>query len=150
MLERANWDSAAIEATRIGRQFPDSPRVQDLEQRLAEARQRHKLALEQQFLEAAQRNDIELAMDLLKDLDAYLTEAEAEPFRETARGVIGKKRDNLGVQFKMAVHDHEWHKALTVGQQITNDFPNTKMAAEVRSMTPLLRERAKAEEAAEA
>ena len=59
-----------------------------------------------------------------------------------ARGVIGKKRQNLGVQFKLAVADHEWIDALHVGEQIIADFPNTKMADEVLSMMDLLKERA--------
>ena len=87
-------------------------------------------------------------MELLKELDKYLTEQEAEPFRETARGVIGKKRDNLGVQFKIAVHDREWVRAMRVGEQIIQEFPNTKMCDEVRGMIDLLRERAAGQHAA--
>jgi len=148
ILDRFEWNRGLQEVAKIQRLFPDSPRVEGLQKHVHDARTRHKLDLERQFLEAAQKDDIELAMDLLKELDKYLTEAEAEPFRETARGVIGKKRQNLGVQFKMAVHDHEWTRAVTTGEQIIREFPNSKMANEVRSMLDLLRERAAGEQAA--
>jgi hypothetical protein len=55
---------------------------------------------------------------------------------------------NLGVQFKLAVHDKEWTQAVRVGEQIIREFPNTKMSDEVRSMLDLLRERAAGEQAA--
>ncbi|MBI1335565.1 MAG: hypothetical protein GC164_01230 [Phycisphaera sp.] len=148
VLTTYDWDRALREAGKIQRLFPDSPRVKMLDKRVRDARDQHKRELEREFFNAAQKDDIEQAMRLLKELDRYLTEQEAEPFRETARGVIGKKRQNLGVQFKMAVHDHEWTQAVVVGEQIIREFPNTKMADEVRSMLDLLRERSAGEQAA--
>ena len=62
--------------------------------------------------------------------------------------MIGKKRENLGVQFKLAVHDREWLRSVAVGEQIIREFPNTRMADEVRSMLDLLRERAAGQRAA--
>ncbi len=142
VLERRDWDAAAGEAMKVQRLFPDSLRVRDLGQRVDESRQRYVQDMERQFLQAAERDDVDKAMGLLKELDRYLTEAEAEPFRETARGVIGKKRENLGVQFKLAVHDKEWVTAVRVGEQIIREFPNTKMADEARSLIDELRRRA--------
>lgn len=142
MLSRHEWDDALTEARQIQQTYPDSPRVKSLPNRVRDAREQHKKDLERQFLEAARRDDVETAMDLLKQLDHYMTEQEAAPLLEVARGVIGKKRQNLGVQFKLAVADHEWIDALHVGEQIIADFPNTKMADEVHSMMDLLKERA--------
>ena len=65
----------------------------------------------------------------------------AEQFREVARGVIGKARDNLGVRFKLLVQDKSWGEALVVGEQIIENFPNSRMAGEVREMLDTLRER---------
>jgi hypothetical protein len=148
LLQRHDWDTAAAEANKIQRLYPDAAQVRDLAKRVREVRDQHKHDLERQFLQAAEKDDVELAIDLLKELDKYLTEAEAEPFRETARGVIGKKRQNLGVQFKLAVHDKEWMQAVRVGEQIIREFPNSKMSDEVRRMLDLLRERAAGEQAA--
>lgn len=142
------WDQAFAEVARIARMYPDAPRAAELPQRVRQAFENRKHELERAFLRAAERDDVDQAMDLLRDLDRYLTEQEAEPFRETARGVIGKKRDNLGVQFKLAVHDKEWSRAVEVGQQIIREFPNTKMADEVRAMLDMLRRHAADEQAA--
>ncbi|MEE9211788.1 MAG: hypothetical protein V3U29_03950 [Phycisphaeraceae bacterium] len=150
LIADRDWDRAFAEAAKIQRLYPESHRVRNLETHVRDAREDYKHTLERQFLEASQRDDIDRAMELLKELDKYLTEAEAKPFRETARGVIGKKRDNLGVQFKMAVHDKEWIQSVRIGEQLIREFPNSQMAQEVRSMLDLLRERAASEQAARA
>jgi len=150
LLKERNWDQAAQEAAKIQRLYPGSDRVVGLEQQVAQLRDQHKRELEQQFLQAAERDDVDMALKLLMEMDKYLTEAEAEPFRETARGVIGKKRDNLGVQFKLAVHDKDWSQAVRVGEQIIRVFPNSKMADEVREMIDVLRDRCGTQETARA
>lgn len=142
MISRHEFDAAYKEASRIERIFAESDRVTNLRKQVREARERYKHEIERKFLEAAGRDDIEGAMELLKELDMYLSEAEAAPFQETARGVIGKKRQNLGVQFKLAVHDKEWTQSVRVGEQIIREFPNSKMAEEVRGMLDALRQRA--------
>ncbi len=142
VLGQRRWDEAAHLASRIQRQFPRSQRVATLDKHVVDAREQYKLNLERRFLEANQRDDVELAMSLLKEMDRYLTPKEAEPFREIARGVISKKRQNLGVQFKLAIQDKEWSTALKAGLEIVQEFPNTKFADEVQDMMPLLRERA--------
>jgi hypothetical protein len=48
----------------------------------------------------------------------------------------------LGVQFKQAVADHRWSEAAQAGEVIMAEYPNTKMADEVRSMIDVLRVRA--------
>jgi len=135
------WDEAQAKAEKIVRLFPDSPRTDGLVERVKDSRNRYKLELERKFLKAAEREEIEQAMKLLKEMDEYLGSDEAEPFREVARGVIGKARDNLGVRFKLAIQDRAWPAALEVGERIIEDFPNTRMADEVRSMIDTIRER---------
>ena len=142
MIRQRRWAEAFAEAARITRLYPDSHRVIRLRERVEESKHRYKLDLERRFLGLAQREQVEDAMSVLKELDQYLTEAEAEPFREVARGVIGKARDNLGVRFKIAVQDRNWHEALDVGERIIAEFPNSRMAQEVREMLDTLRERA--------
>jgi hypothetical protein len=142
ILAQHAWDKAMLEAEKIQRLYPDSPRVRTLAREVREAREQHKKDLEREFLRAAERDDVDRAMELLKELDHYLTEKEAIPFQETARGVIGKKRQNLGVQYKLAVADADFIRALQTAEQIIREFPNTKMADEVRAHLPVLRERA--------
>lgn len=144
LIIQRRWDVALREAARIQRTFPDSPRVETLRQRVEQARAVYKADLEHRFLDAAQHDHVEEAMELLKELDTYLTEHEAEPFREVARGVIGKARENLGAQFKLAVRDKQWPRAAQLGRRIINEFPNTRMASEVREMLDGILQRANA------
>jgi hypothetical protein len=142
LVTEHKWDQAMTEAARISRVYHDSPTVEGLRHRVEAARDRYKYDLEHQFLHAAQEDRIDQAMDLLKEMDQYLTEHEAEQFREVARGVIGKARDNLGVQFKLAVNDKAWDRAADVGQRIIEEFPNSRMASEIRTMIDSIRSRA--------
>jgi hypothetical protein len=134
LIVQRRWDVAANEARRIQRLFPDATRVERLRDRVEQARAVYKIDLERRFLDSAQHGRVEDAMAQLKELDAYLTENEAEPLREVARGVITKARDNLGAQFKIAVQDKQWATAAALGRRIVNEFPNTRMATEVRGM----------------
>lgn len=142
LIEHRRWDQALVEAARIGRLYPDSPRVEGLRHRVEHARQAYKADLERRFLMAAEEDRIDDAMGLLRELDAYLIESEAGPFREVARGVIGKARDNLGAQFKLAVHDRRWQRAADIGERIIEQFPNSRMAQEVRGMLDSIRAKA--------
>jgi len=142
LITQLRWDEAFAEAGRVTRLHPDSPRVEGLRHRVEHARSRYKVDLERRFLHAAQAEQHDEALDLVKELDAYLTEDEAEPFREVARGVIGKARENLGVQFKLAVQDRDWRRALDAGERVLAEFPNTRMAAEIRDMIEGVRTRA--------
>ncbi len=136
------WEQAFAEAGRITRLYHDSPMAEGLRHRVESAKQRHKEEVERRFLLAAQDERIDEAMEMIHEMDHLLTEAEAEQFREVARGVIGKAKENLGVAFKLAVHDKAWEKAVSVGQQIIDEFPNTRMAGEVRDLIDTLRQRA--------
>ncbi|MFN0131365.1 MAG: hypothetical protein ACKVW3_02340 [Phycisphaerales bacterium] len=143
LLVQRRWDQALVEASRIGRLFPDSPRVEGLRHRVEQARAMYKADLERRFLTEAENERVDEAMALLKELDAYLSETEAAPFREAARGVIAKARDNLGARFKLAIQDRQWAVAAELGQRIVDEFPNSRMADEVRPLIEGLRTRAR-------
>jgi len=144
LIVRRQWNEAFSEASRLTRVYAHSPRVEGLRHRVERARERYKSDLERRFLHAAKEGRAEEAHTLLKELDAYLTEAEAEPYAEVARGVIGQARENLGVQFKLAVQDRDWHRAADIGQRIIHEFPNTRMAEEIRGVIDGIREKAQA------
>lgn len=137
-----DFDHAGRETDRLQRKHPHSEQLRQLPQRIAQEKENYKHQLERDFLEAKEREDVARGMEVLRELDRYLTPEEAEPFREIARDLIGKARDNLGLRFKLAYKDGEWVTALRVGEQLIEEFPNTKMADEVRGMLFQLRERA--------
>lgn len=142
LIASHKWEDALGEAARISRVYHDEPQVEGLRHRVISAKDHYKYEIERRFLHAAQEDRVEEAMDLLHEMDQYLSEHEAEQFREVARGVIGKARDNLGVQFKLAVNDKAWDRAANVGQRIIDEFPNSRMATEIRSMIDEIRGRA--------
>lgn len=134
MLLQRRWADAEREGARLARQYPQMERMTGLPQRVAQAREDYKIEVKQRFLEADGGGRPEEAMSLLKELDTLLTEAEAAPLRDTARNVIAKARDSMGEQFKAAIEDEDWADAVTIGRRIIADFPNTKMAGEVRDL----------------
>lgn len=144
LIADRKWDEAEEEAQRVARLFPDEARARGLVGRVPAAQEKYKNDLERRFLVAAEQERIDEAMELLREMDHYLTREEAEAFQETARGVVGKARENLGVRFKLAVQDRRWTDAAQCGEQIIAEFPNSKMAEEIRGMIDVIRERAMA------
>lgn len=141
-LEEHNWAMVHQQAARIRRLYPDSHIVGDMDFRIESARNKHKTELESRFLEAAEKDDPATAMELLKQLDRYLSRGEAQRLTTVAQGVILRHREGLGHAFRRAVSEHRWAEAADLGEAIMAEFPNSQMASEVRSMLDVLRSRA--------
>jgi hypothetical protein len=141
-LNRRDWAAAHSESARMKRLFPEASVVSELDARIGSARVEHKQHLTERFLAAASHGDVENAMGLLRELDRYLTRAEAQELQEAASGVVSRHRENLSVQFNIAVRDRNWTEAVKAGNDIVREFPNSKMAGEVRAMLDVLRTRA--------
>ena len=142
LLKAHNWRAAHQLRAHIERMFPESSHAVGLDTRIVMARDEHKRELESEFLEASRREDAEVAMQRLRELDRYLEPDEAERYRELAGGVVARHRENLGLRFKLAVRDREWTRALEAGEEIIAEFPNAKMADEVRGMLEVLQAKA--------
>ncbi len=141
-LDDCNWAVVHQQAARIRRLYPDSHVVRDLEFRIETARNKHKSELEGRFLEAAEQDDPAAAMQLLKQLDRYLSRDEAQRLTAAAQGVILRHRESLGHAFRKAVSEHCWAQAAEQGEAIIAEFPNSQMANEARPMIEVLRSRA--------
>ena len=142
LLTRYEWADATHECDRLLRLFPTHPEARRLPDKIVVARDGHKRELLKMWKEAVTRDDVDRSLELLRELDQYLSTAEAEAYKESARDVFRKKLQQLGVQFALHVHDKSWAEALRIGRQITDEFPNTRMAAEVRERLPILAEKA--------
>jgi hypothetical protein len=142
ILERHEWTQAAREARRIITIFPDNEKVADLPERIARAKNARKRDLLQAYGEAVRKNDIDGSIAMLRELDLYLSPQEAAAMEESARGVFRAKLHNLGVQFAICVTDQRWTEAIEVGEEIIREYPNSRMAQEVRSKMDQLRSRA--------
>lgn len=138
------WNGALREAERLMGMFPDNEQVKNLPHEIDARRQAHKKQLLTSWQEAVARHDVDGSIEILKQLDPYLTPAEAESMQETARGVFKEKLSNLGSTFTNAVRDQKWSEAIKVGDEINKEFPNSRIAQEVRDKMDLLKQRAAA------
>jgi tetratricopeptide (TPR) repeat protein len=142
------WDRAQREIDRLVNALPDDSRVLSLQDRIKALKDRHKQELKAAWDDAVRRHDTDHAIDVLKELDVYLSPAEAQSLQTSARNVFKEKLLQVGIQFRFAVTERRWHDALTTGLELIRDFPNARMANEVREAMDTLRERAR--QAAEA
>ena len=142
LLQHRDWQQATELAARMREIAPDAAGSQQLDARIEQARQSHKAQLESQLLEASQRDDVEAAMRTLKELDRYMTREEAERLSTEAQSVIERHRERISTAFQLALREKRWIDAAKHGNQIIAEYPNTKMAQEVRSMIAVIRTRA--------
>jgi uncharacterized protein YqgQ len=139
ILQRREWAQARRETDRVLALWPDNDRVQALPGRVQEAWNAYKRELLKDYGEAVRVNDVERSIELLKELDKYLTPQEGAALAESARGVFKAKLHNLGVQFSISVAEQQWDDAVTTGEEIIAEFPNSRMAREVGEKLDLLR-----------
>lgn len=142
------WDRARQEIERLMRVLPDDKHTK----RLPEEHQRRREARKEELLaawhEAVKQTgleddiDVDKAVEILAELDGYLTREEARALEESARGVFRAKLAQYGTQFELACKDKRWREALEIGLQIVEEFPNSKMAHQVQQMEGALRQRA--------
>jgi hypothetical protein len=135
------WGAALQEAQQIMETFPDDPQCQRLPDEIEARRQQRKRQLRESWQDAIDRHDVDGSIEILKKLDLYLTPAEAESMQEIARNVFKEKREALRIRFAQAVKEQRISDAIRLGEEMMNDFPNTRMAQEVREMMDALRQR---------
>ncbi len=135
------WTRALRESRRILELFPDNPKVAALPDRIRDARNDHKRELLQAYGEAVRKNDVDRGIELLRELDTYLTPQEGAALQESARGVFKARLHNLGVQFAICVTEQRWTDAIAAGEAIIDEFPNSRFAQEVREKMDHLRDR---------
>jgi len=144
IVARRDWARAFREAKRVVRLFPDNEKVRSLPERIEAARDKHKRDLLHAYGEAVRKNDVDRGIELLQELDQYLTPQEGAALAESARGVFRARLHNLGVQFAIHVTEKAWAEAVQAGEEIVREFPNSRMAQEVRSKMDQLKARAEA------
>ena len=142
LMQKHDWPLALRESERLAKQFPSHDDARRLPSRVHDARDAHKRELLKEWKDAVAGDDVNRSIDLLRQLDQYLSPSEAEAYKESARDVFKKRLQQLGSQFALQVHDKHWNEALRLGRQIVDEFPNTRMAGEVRERLPILQEKA--------
>jgi tetratricopeptide (TPR) repeat protein len=132
LLDEQQWIRAGRETSRILKLFPENEKIAALPSRIVDAKTAYKKRLLQEYGEAVRKNDIDRGMELLRELDRYLTPEEGAALQESARGVFKARLRQLGVQFAISVNDQKWEEAVSAGEEIIREFPNSRMAQEVR------------------
>ncbi len=143
LMASHDWDRARRMMDRLMASHNDNREVKELPQVFHRAWNEHKRRLLKEWDQAVQRNEVDRGIALLKELDHYVTPSEAAALQESARGVFRAKLRNMGVQFSLAVSENNWKEALVVGQQIREEFPNSRMASEVQDRIHVLAKRAR-------
>ena len=136
------WNGALREAERLMSMFPDNDQVRGLPLEIDRRRQEYKKRLLESWQEAVARHDTDGSIEILRQLDAYLTPAEASGMEESVRQVFKERRDQLAKYFGDAVRDHKWPEAIRAGETIVSEFPESRMAQEVKEKMPVLRQQA--------
>ena len=143
LCDQQHWAQAAAQAENLMKAFSECEKALAMPARIREKKDLRKKGLLALWDKAVETKDTDRGLEVLKELDQYLTPNEGLALQESASGVFRNKLHNLGVQFALAVTERQWDKALQTARQITGDFPNTRMAREIRGKLDILQERAR-------
>jgi hypothetical protein len=141
LFEGYQWAKASILTERLIKTYPKSEQAKGLRQQLAEQKRLRKQALLGTWDEAVKRQETDQSIEILKELDQYLTPSEGLALQEAARDVFKNKLHGLGVKFSLAVSERRWSDALETGVEIVRDFPNSRMAQEIREKIDVLQQK---------
>lgn len=141
LMDKHLWSQAVTQIENLQSMFPYSEKAKGMPSRLQERKNLHKRKLLAEWDQAIKSKHTDRSLDILKELDMYLTPAEALALQESASSVFKTKLHNLGVEFSVAVTEKNWGHALNSGREIVQSFPNSRMAAEIRSRMDILQEK---------
>ncbi len=142
LLENHQWAKAADHIDRLMKAYPDSEKAKQLHQKLIDKKAERKKVLLNAWDDAVKRQATDRSLEILRELDQYLVPNEGLALQEAARDVFRTKLHNLGVQFSLAVSGKQWARALEAGQAIIRDFPNSRMAEEIREKIHIVQQNA--------
>ncbi len=142
LLDEHQWAKASAQIERLIRAEPASEKAKAMRQRLLDKKEERKKILLTAWDDAVKRQATDRSLEILRELDMYLTPNEGLALQEAARDVFRNKLHNLGVRFALAVSGKQWSLAVETGQEIIHDFPNSRMAEEIRGKMDVLRQKA--------
>ncbi len=143
LFESYQWAKASAQIERLIKAYPNSEEAKVMRQKLLDKKEGRKKVLLNAWDDAVKRQATNRSLQILRELDLYLTPNEGLALQEAARDVFRTKLHNLGVQFSLAVSGRQWSKAVDIGRQIIHDFPNSKMAEEIRENLDVLQQKNK-------
>jgi hypothetical protein len=138
LLDNCRWVRASAQIEGLIKAYPDSEKAKSMRHILFDKKQERKKILLAAWDDAVQQQETDRSLEILKELDLYLTPNEGLALQEAARDIFRTKLHNLGVQFSIAVTEKQWTGAFNIGQQIIKDFPNSRMSEEIRGKLDVL------------
>jgi hypothetical protein len=141
LFESSQWAKASTQIERLIRDFPKSENAKAMRQKLLDKKEERKKILLNAWDDAIKRQATDRSLEILRELDLYLTPNEGLALQEAAKDVFRNKLHNLGVQFSLAVSGKQWEKAIEAGEQIIRDFPNSRMAEEIHEKWYILKQK---------
>ncbi|MDT8303265.1 MAG: hypothetical protein RQ760_17430 [Sedimentisphaerales bacterium] len=138
LLDNCSWARASTQIEGLIKAYPDSEKAKSMRHILHDKKQSRKKILLAAWDDAIQQQETDRSLEILKELDLYLTPNEGLALQEAARDIFRTKLHNLGVQFSIAVTEKQWNGAFNIGQQIIKDFPNSRMSEEIRGKLDVL------------
>jgi len=141
LFESYQWPKASALIERLIKAYPDSEKAKAMRQKLFDKKEERKKELLSAWDDAVKRELTDQSLEILRELDLYLTPNEGLALQEAARDIFRNKLHSLGVQFSLAVTGKQWDKAVETGGQIIRDFPNSKMAQEIREKWDVLKQK---------
>jgi len=141
LFESCQWAKASTRIEKLISAYPESEEVKVLRMSLIDKKEERKRVLLNAWDDAVKRHATDRSLEILKELDLYLTPEEGLALQEAARDVFKDKLHNLGIQFSLAVSGEQWDKAIQVGQEIIRDFPNSRMSEEIREKMDVLKQK---------
>jgi hypothetical protein len=137
-----DWTGAQHEASKFISTHADFEPARRLPGEIESRRQLHKKQLMDRWADCVARHDSDAGIDVLRQLDPYLTPAEGERLAESARSIFNDRKAKLRDQLSGAVAAKNWWEAIRVAESIQREFPNAKFAQEAADALPELRARA--------
>jgi hypothetical protein len=138
LLDNCHWARASAQIEGLIKTYPDSEKAKSMRHILHDKKQERKKILLAAWHDAVRQQEIDRSLEILKELDIYLTPNEGLALQEAARDIYRTKLHNLGVQFSIVVTEKQWDGALNIGQQIIKEFPNSRMSEEIRGKLDVL------------
>jgi len=142
LFDISQWAKASAQVERLIWDFPKSEKAKAMRQKLLDKKEERKKILLNAWDDAVKRQATDRSLEILRELDMYLTPNEGLALQEAAKDVFRNKLHNLGVQFSLTVSGKQWEKAIETGGQIIRDFPNSKMAEEIHEKWDILKQKA--------
>lgn len=139
LIDQCQWSKASSQIEEMIKAYPESEQARAMRQTFVNRKQEHKKILLAAWDDAVQNQETDRSLEILKDLDQYLTPNEALALQEAASDAFRTKLHNLGMQFSISVTERRWADALDIGEKIVKDFPNSKMSEEICAKLEIIR-----------